>query len=166
MHSRKKRMRAGLQPVSSGLSVGSMDAAELLKRCATGDRVAFAQLYKASSPQFFAVLLRILTRPELAEEALQDSFVRIWMNAGSYRPGKGQPLTGMISIARYRAVDLYRRSRTEGLVADGDELLAAAESPERGPADLTELAGDRRMVHSTRLSASLPARGAARHAPG
>ncbi|MEO7387363.1 MAG: sigma-70 family RNA polymerase sigma factor [Gammaproteobacteria bacterium] len=124
-----------------------MDQAELLRRCATGDKVAFQELYRATAPQLFAVLLRILNRRDLAEEALQDTFVRIWMNAGTYRPGRGQPLTWMISIARYRAVDLYRRSRAEGLVADSEDELAAAESTEPGPVALTELAHDSRALH-------------------
>ena len=119
---------------------------DLLRRCAAGDKVAFRDLYTGSSPQLFAVLLRILKRADLAEEALQDTFVRIWMNAGSYRPGKGQPLTWMISIARYRALDLYRRGRAEGLVADGEDYIAAAESAEPSPVAAAELATDSRAL--------------------
>ena len=122
------------------------ERADLLRRCASGDKVAFRDLYTGSSPQLFAVLLRILKRADLAEEALHDTFVRIWMNAASYRSGKGEPLTWMISIARNRALDLYRRARAERLVADGDDYIAAAESTDTGPSAAAELATDSRVL--------------------
>ncbi|MEO8445671.1 MAG: sigma factor, partial [Gammaproteobacteria bacterium] len=79
--------------------------ASLLRRCALGDAAALRTLYDGCAPQLYAVVLRILSRPDLAEDALQDAFIQIWRNAGSYRPGKGQPMTWMYGIARYRALD-------------------------------------------------------------
>ncbi|WP_205967653.1 sigma-70 family RNA polymerase sigma factor [Paraglaciecola sp. 20A4] len=80
----------------------------LLSATAQGDKAAFAKLYQASSKQLYAVSLRMLKRKELAEEALQEAYVRIWHNASQYRVGKGTVLTWMISIARYRALDIIR----------------------------------------------------------
>lgn len=80
-----------------------------------------------TAPRLFAVLVRILGRRELAEEALQDVFISIWHNAAGYRPELGNPLTWMISIARYRAIDLRRRSRRELLLGDIGPLADAAD---------------------------------------
>lgn len=80
----------------------------LLCATADGEKQAFAELYKITSPQLYAVVLKMLKRRELAEEATQDAFIKIWHNAGSYQRGKGTVLTWMVSIARYRALDLMR----------------------------------------------------------
>lgn len=85
----------------------------LLVRTAAADRRAFHALYQLCAPQMFAVLLRILPRRDIAEEALQDAFVRIWQQAGSYRESKGRALTWMITIARNRALDILRRQHGE-----------------------------------------------------
>ena len=87
------------------------DAAVLLSRCALGDRRAFELLYKRTAAQLFAVLLSIVKQRAQAEEALQDVYVRVWRNAGDYTPAKGNAIAWLISIARYRAIDIVRAQR-------------------------------------------------------
>lgn len=99
----------------------SADAAEqknrvlvdLLHGCAQGKQPAFQKLYQLASPQLFAVLVRILKRRDLAEEALQDAFLSVWRNASSYTAQKGTPMTWLVSICRYRALDMLRREKRE-----------------------------------------------------
>lgn len=106
-----------------------------LSATARGDRKAFQALYRAASPHLLSVLLRMLRRRDVAEDALQDCFVRIWQNASSYAPERGAPMTWMMSIARYRALDLIRRQRPE--VSLDEETEEAPEDDnseiERGP---------------------------------
>ncbi|MCB1801645.1 MAG: sigma-70 family RNA polymerase sigma factor [Gammaproteobacteria bacterium] len=83
----------------------------MLARAALGDRLAFADLYRATSAKLFAVLLRMLKNEEMAEDALQDVFIKVWHRAGEYHAGKGTVMTWLISIARYRAIDMLRRAR-------------------------------------------------------
>lgn len=80
----------------------------LLAKTATGDQQAFQSLYEATSSQLYAVTLKILRKKEWAEDVVQDAYVKIWHNADQYQAGKGTVLTWMISIARYRALDLIR----------------------------------------------------------
>ncbi|MFQ3236946.1 MAG: RNA polymerase sigma factor (sigma-70 family) [Paraglaciecola sp.] len=96
----------------------------LLGATAQGDKQAFATLYQATSKQLYAVSLKMLTRKELAEEALQEAYVRIWHNAGEYRVGKGSVLTWMVSIVRYRALDIlrYNKVRKEEDLMDNDTV--------------------------------------------
>jgi len=104
----------------------------LLSATAQGDRLAFADLYRQTAGKLYAISLQMLRRRDLAEEAVQEAFVRIWHNAGDYQQEKGTVLTWMISIVRYRAIDMLRatKSRRE----TGDEGLEEAldeQSPEQ-----------------------------------
>jgi RNA polymerase sigma-70 factor (ECF subfamily) len=82
--------------------------AELIQRCAHRDQRALEELYRKASPRLFGVCLRVVRQEALAEEVLQEAFVKIWNNAGRYATGRGTGMTWMISIARNRAVDLLR----------------------------------------------------------
>jgi RNA polymerase sigma-70 factor (ECF subfamily) len=110
----------------------------LLSRCAAADASALQRLYELVSPILFACLTRILRRRALAEEALQDVFVSIWQRAGQFSATRGRPMAWMMSIARYRAIDLLRHERNvPALVPDLPERLAAqpeAESAGESPA--------------------------------
>jgi RNA polymerase sigma-70 factor (ECF subfamily) len=87
--------------------------ATLLSRCGLRDRRAFEELYEATKSKLFAVSLRIVRDRQIAEEALQDSFVNIWNNAGTYLTAKAAPMTWMTAIVRNRSLDIVRRPRLE-----------------------------------------------------
>ena len=91
-----------------------------LSRCALGDRQAFRQLYEATSPRLLGVIAQLVGRGALAEDLLQDVYVRIWKAAGQYRAGAGSPMAWMAATARYRAIDHLRSrgARPEVSVAD------------------------------------------------
>jgi RNA polymerase sigma-70 factor (ECF subfamily) len=84
---------------------------QLLARCAAQDSAALEKLYQRVAAQLLAVVMRIVHRRDLAEDALQDVFIRIWQQARHYDQIRGRPLAWMISIARYRAIDLIRSQR-------------------------------------------------------
>ena len=81
----------------------------LLAGCARRREADFEELYALCSAQLNGTLLRILKIEAIAEEALQESFVKIWMKADSYSPETGSPMTWMNSIARNQALDVLRR---------------------------------------------------------
>ena len=93
--------------------VRNRELLDLLHGCALGRQSDFARLYELVSPQLFAVLMRILKRRDLAEDALQDAFASVWRNAASYTAERGAPMTWLVSIARYRALDMLRQRRQE-----------------------------------------------------
>jgi RNA polymerase sigma-70 factor, ECF subfamily len=107
-----------------------IELAQLLQRCAAQDPAAFRILYDKTSPIVFARLLRMLRRRSVAEEALQDVYVRIWQRAAQFEAHRGRALAWMVTIARYCAIDLMRRERIT-LVSD-DNL---AEVPDEGTGD-------------------------------
>lgn len=97
---------------------------EWLMATASGDERAFQRLYAATSSQLYAVLLRILRSPDRAQDALQDAYIRIWQKADTYSPDRGAPLTWLMSIARYRALDLLRRKQPEVAMPEEPDMIA------------------------------------------
>lgn len=88
---------------------GELEA--LLSRCAAGEAAALETLYSRVAPVLLAVLLRMLKRRDLAEDVLQDVFVKVWQQARQFDPVRGRPLAWLVSMARYRAIDLQRAAR-------------------------------------------------------
>lgn len=85
------------------------DLDQLLLQVSSRDHAAFRRLYDLSASQVFGVLLRILPRRDIAEEALQDVFIRVWEEAASYRESRGKAMAWITTIARNRALDIRRR---------------------------------------------------------
>lgn len=109
--------------------------ARLLAATARGDQRAFRELYTVVGPHLFALLLRMLRRRDWAEEALQDCLLKVWQKADTYAPDKGAPMTWLMTVARYRALDLLRMRRPEvEMPEEGEEppmtLADESESPE------------------------------------
>ncbi|PVV20013.1 MAG: RNA polymerase subunit sigma [gamma proteobacterium symbiont of Ctena orbiculata] len=92
---------------------------ELLVACGLNDQKAFARLYQVAAPKLYGVVLNMLKREAWAEECLQETFVKIWNNADSYRSHLAAPMTWMTAIARNQALDHLRRYRRETLESDG-----------------------------------------------
>jgi RNA polymerase sigma factor (sigma-70 family) len=106
------------------------DLADLIARVSTGDEAAFQQIYERTSAKLFGVVLRIVKGRELADEVLQDSYLRIWQNAARYVPESGRPMTWMIAIARYAAIDVIRKRAHDSSYTPIDPPEPAAD-PER-----------------------------------
>ncbi len=80
----------------------------VIRRVAGGDAQAFAQVYDAFSGLLFSLALRMLQKPEDAEELLQEVFTKIWKDAASYDPSRGAPLAWAITMTRHKAIDRIR----------------------------------------------------------
>lgn len=94
---------------------------EWLRASAQGDQAAFESLYHATSAKLFAVSLQLMRRRDWAEDVLQDAFIKIWHNAGDYHTEKGTVMTWMISITRYRALDLLKSRKVKAEHIELDE---------------------------------------------
>lgn len=104
--------------------------AALLARCALKDQQALATLYKLTSAELYAVLLRILKNKTLAEETLQEAYMNIWKKADTYHHQKGEPMAWIVSIARYRALDILRQQKTRQQYEDLYEIEKTIQSPQ------------------------------------
>jgi len=109
-----------------------IELARLLQRCAAQDSAAFRTLYDKTSPILFARLLRMLRRRSVAEEVLQDVYVRIWQRAVQFEAHRGRALAWMVTIARYCAIDLMRRERVTLVSDDAIAEIADESAAEAG----------------------------------
>lgn len=80
----------------------------LVARLNERDREALTYLYDHYSSALFGVIIRIVQKEELAEEILQDVFLKIWDKISSYDSTKGKLFTWMLNIARNQAIDKTR----------------------------------------------------------
>ncbi len=85
----------------------------LLVATGNGDEQAFAELYQATSSRLYGFALRILKEEGLAQDCLQEAYIRIWEHAKKYQPQRGAPLTWMGVIVRRQALDMVRRRSRE-----------------------------------------------------
>ena len=106
------------------------ELAGLLAAVAKGDEAAFERLYVATRAKLYGVVLRILRRQDIAEEVIQETYVRIWKSAGQFNPGLASPITWMASIARNRAIDLMRKKSETLIEEESSEMDAVADSPD------------------------------------
>ncbi len=81
---------------------------ELIAAMAAGDRVALERLYRRHAPWIAGRLSTLTSSRDLAEEALQDTFVSAWRGARHYR-AEGPVGAWLWGIARRRLVSLARR---------------------------------------------------------
>ena len=128
------------QPTHRSHSANEPDGAELealLSRCAAGDRSALETLYARVAPILLAVLMRMLKRRDAAEDALQDVFVNVWQRARQFDPIRGRPLAWLVSMARYRAIDLQRASRPAVALNEVSALEPQLQS--EGPAERSDV---------------------------
>lgn len=136
---------------------GSFDAlALLLAETATGREASFARLYELTAGQLFAVARRMVGgRNDVAEDVLQDSFVRVWRWAHRYDSEKGTAYGWLLQIVRNRALTardgLHRRDALLGHDEIEGDALASLEAD---PAELAVRSEDARRVHA--CLASLP----------
>ena len=82
--------------------------AELLQGLQSHDEQAFSFLYDRYSKALFSIILPIIPQQELAEDVLQEVFVKIWQNIQSYDETKGRLYTWMLNIARNLSIDRTR----------------------------------------------------------
>src|SRR5437868_5523402 len=116
-----------------GLDTKMLTPAELvwlIAAVAKGDEAAFERLYAATRAKLFGVVLRILRRQDLAEEVIQEAYVRIWNSAGQFNPGVASPITWMVSIARNRAIDVVRKRTEASIEEEPAAMEVAAEQPD------------------------------------
>jgi RNA polymerase sigma-70 factor (ECF subfamily) len=118
---------------------------------ATGrsDPVAFRSLYDATAPKLFAFALRILSKRELAEEVLQESFVAIWNHAASYQCQLSAPMTWLSTIVRNKAFDQLRRNNAtpdlDGQPFD-DDIMNALLDPHASPIESLHISNDAKAL--------------------
>ena len=104
------------------MPVSRQELIEALERTAGGDLAAFKTVYAATCVKLYGIIVRILGRADVADEVLQEVYVRVWQRAGDFDRASSSPITWLATIARNRALDEARRGTMRSL-DDFPELL-------------------------------------------
>jgi RNA polymerase sigma-70 factor (ECF subfamily) len=104
-----------------------VEHAELVARLARGEReAALSALYAAYGGQIYRLGLELLCDAGLAEDLVQETFVRLWRSAARYDPTRSSVRTFVFTLARRAAVDLWRRRGTLPLELEEPALTDVA----------------------------------------
>lgn len=91
---------------------------ELIEELQRGDQRAFAAVYQAFSEGVFAYCLKILANRQLAEDVVQETFLKVQLHAGSIRRNESFK-SWIFRIARNEALMHLRKRRLDGRLDDG-----------------------------------------------
>ena len=86
----------------------SLSEEELVNALKRQDTIAIKALYDMYSGALLGVISRIVLQTEVAEDLLQETFVKIWNSASGYDSSKGRLFTWMMNIARNLSIDKLR----------------------------------------------------------
>lgn len=86
----------------------SLSEEELVLALRRKEKIAAEALYDMYSASLYGVILRIVNDEAVAEDILQETFVKIWHSFGSYNTDKGRLFTWMVNIARNLSIDKTR----------------------------------------------------------
>jgi DNA-directed RNA polymerase specialized sigma24 family protein len=95
--------------LTTPVNVSSDEA--LLCRLQQREERAFRQLYDQYGPVLYGVILNMVRDRELAQDLLQDSFLKIWRYIDKYDADRGSFFTWLLNVARHTAIDALRASR-------------------------------------------------------
>lgn len=94
----------------------SLNEKELVALLQSKDKNAFAILYDNYSAALYGVIIKIIRIEEIAQDVLQDSFIKIWKNIESYNAEKGTLFTWILNISRNTALDKLRSKEYKQII--------------------------------------------------
>jgi RNA polymerase sigma-70 factor, ECF subfamily len=122
-----------MSPRAPGGRVNESGERDLLHAVAAGDADALGHLYRLRGAELLAYLAGVCRDEQVAQELLQDTMLKVWRHATSYR-GDASVRTWLFAIARRTARDYLRRP-DRGVVPDavlGDHPAPQQDEPEAG----------------------------------
>jgi RNA polymerase sigma-70 factor (ECF subfamily) len=96
---------------------------ELVALLMSKDKDAFRILYDNYSSTLYGIVLKIVGTTEVAEDVLQEAFVKIWKNISSYDKTKGRLFTWLLNIARNTAIDKLRAKNEKYQIQSIDDSV-------------------------------------------
>lgn len=141
------KANAGSEPLDEAL----MDAIR------KGDKGALNTLMTRHMRSIYAFALSLSRNPDDAEDLTQETFVRCWIKAHTYKPGRVKVSTWLHTLTRNAAIDAFRRRRWT-LESESETLERSLDNlpDDSSPEDALE-EKDREDIFRTSLN-SLPER--------
>src|SRR5437660_8446254 len=108
------------------------EEAALMIAVGRGDRDrALPELYRRYERRLYGLGFRLLGDQGLAEELVQETFLRVWRTADRYDPARGTVSAFVLSIARRLAIDLWRRPSSRPSEPEREPPAAVDETIDR-----------------------------------
>lgn len=98
--------------------VGRKSDEELMRNVAGGDGSALAVLYQRYAGAVYSLAYRVVNNREVAEELLNEAFLRAWKQAPSFDARRGKFSTWILSVTRNLSIDELRSQRSRPQKAD------------------------------------------------
>ncbi len=138
-------------------SVNKYNEEELVVLLQNKDAQAFNYLYDNYSTALYSIIYKMVEDKELAEDILQETFVKIWNNFSTYDNNKGRLFTWMLNITRNLTIDTLRSKgyKKQVKIHDNqinvDNIVDKSESAERFDSlgirkHLTHLKNDQKQI--------------------
>jgi len=105
--------------------VNNLNESKLIAQVAQGDELAFLEIYDCYASRVHGLTLHILHDPMLAEEATQDTFLKLWSRAHMYLAERGPLLPWLLTIARRTALDRLRLEARRPILSDSNDPTEA-----------------------------------------
>ena len=102
---------------------------ELISFVGRGDAEAFAVLYDRHSRPAYSLAYRIMGERQAAEDVVQDSFLKVWRAATSYRAARASVRTWLLSIVHNRGIDQLRSTASRRRMQEKVEASAPRSQP-------------------------------------
>lgn len=102
---------------------------ELIALLKQKSREGFNYLYKQYAAVLYGIVRKVVYDEQIAQDTLQEAFVKIWNNIDRFDPAKGRLYTWMLNVARNAAIDKLR-SKSEVMrskIQTGEDIVYKAE---------------------------------------
>lgn len=96
------------------LAVPSTEDGDVMVRLQRREPQALAELYDLYGGMIYRLVLRIVRDPGIAQDLVQETFLRAWNRAGAFDSERGAPGPWLLAIARNRALDYLRAHSRRG----------------------------------------------------
>ncbi|MEM8759108.1 MAG: sigma-70 family RNA polymerase sigma factor [Pseudomonadota bacterium] len=135
-----------LRKIWSRESMPEETDAALLQRVAEGEIAAFRRVHSRFHGKVYGFAMRLLQRPDLADEVASDTMMVVWQKAGSFR-GEARPETWILGIT-YRLA--LKAMRTKARAALNDEIDEDMVDEKAGPQVVEALFARRTIAEALR----------------
>jgi RNA polymerase sigma factor (sigma-70 family) len=95
------------------ISEGSINEKKLVNGLKNGGKQYVEELYKLYAPSLMGIIINIVKYDEIAEDVLQDTFLKIWKSIAQYDSSKGRLFTWMANLAKNTAIDQLKTKHSK-----------------------------------------------------
>ena len=122
--------RARVRSARRGATTPSRDDLALITAVGVGSERAFGELFDRYADRAYGVALSVCHDDGHAQDAVQEAFLALWSNCGSYTSERGTVAAWLLTVVRYRAIDVARRHGRHATRRDSDDQLAGRRAPD------------------------------------